>query len=195
MARRPGWVYAAFGFTLLFTSVHLYWAVGGTWGLPLSALRELPVVRAANAVVVVIMLVGAGFVLALNTRAGRRLPAWTLLVPIGAGAVVCVSHALFGLATKALYLSGRPGAVDFPVVAGVDAATAAARNHLSAVQDLLVFEPMFLLQGVLLALVAGQFIGTRAGRRTWWLTVAAGTVAIDVFGAVLALGGRHFAIS
>jgi hypothetical protein len=192
MTRRPGWVSAAFGFTLLFASVHLYWAVGGTWGLPLAAVREQPVVRAANWVVVVIMLIGAGFVLALTSR---RVPAWILLVPIGIGAVVCVSHGLFGLATKALYLGGQQGAVDFPVVAGVDPATAAARDHLSAVQDLAVFEPCFLLQGVLLALAAGQSIGTRAGRRAWWLTVVAGTVAIDAFGAVLALGGRHFAIS
>lgn len=192
---RPVLVHLAFAFTLLYMSIHLYWAVGGTWGLPLLALHDKSVVEAVDWVVCVIMVIGAVWVLALNHPVGRRVPSWILLVPIWMGAAVCVSHGVFGFLTKALYLGGRHDAVNFPVVAGVSAAAAAARNHLSAVQDLVVFEPCFVIEGVLLALAAWQFIRTPAGRRRWAVSMVAGVVAVDVFGALLSLGGVHFAIS
>lgn len=192
---RPVWVFLAFSFTLAFMSVHLYWAVGGSWGLPPLALHDRSAVQAANWVVSVIMLIGALVVLALNHPAGRRVPPWMLLVPVWIGAVVCVSHGIYGIATKALYLSGWHGAVDFPVVPGISAATAATQNHLSAVHDLLVFEPCFLVEGALLAMAAWQFLRTPVGRRKWSISVVAGIVVIDVFGALLTLGGMRFAIS
>ncbi|MGW5097315.1 DUF3995 domain-containing protein [Streptomyces nodosus] len=175
--------------------LHVYWAVGGTWGLPLLAKHDKSAVQAVNWVVSAIMVFGAVFVLALKRRTGGRLRAWVLLVPIWTAAVVCISHAFYGFFTKALYLSGRHGAVDFPVVPGVGAAEAAEANHLSAVQDLLVFEPCFLVQGVVLALAAWQFIRTGAGRRRWWTSLVVGVLVIDVFGALLSLAGMRFAVS
>lgn len=192
---RPVWVLSAFAFTLLFTALHLYWAVGGTWGLPPAAANIGAAVQAANWVVSAIMIFGALFVLALNHPVARRVPAWSVLVPIWIGAVVCVSHSIYGFATKAQYLSGVRGAVDFPAVPGVGAAEEAAKNHLSAVQDLVVFEPCFLIQGLLLALAAWQFIGTRTGRRRWSVSIVVGVVVIDVFGALLSFSGTQFAIS
>jgi hypothetical protein len=192
---RPVWVYLAFAFTLLYMSIHLYWAVGGSWGLPLTPASDTSVVKAANWVVCVIMVIGAGFILALHHPIGRRVRSWLLLVPIWIGAVVCLSHGVYGFITKALYLSGRHGAVNFPAVADVSAATAAARHHLSAMQDLLVFEPCFAIEGALLALAAWQFVRTPVGRRRWSLSIIVGVLVIDVFGTVLSLGGMHFAFS
>ena len=192
---RPVWVYSAFAFTLLFMSIHLYWALGGTWGLPLLALRDEATVQQVDWVVCAIMVIGAAVVLALNHPLGRRVRPWVLLVPIWIGAVVCVSHGIYGFATKTLYLSGWHGAVDFPVAPGVSAATAAAKNHLAAVQDLVLFEPAFVLEGALLALAAWQLIRTPAGRRTWSMSMIVGIAVIDVFGTLLSLGGMHFAIS
>jgi hypothetical protein len=192
---RPVWVHLAFVFTLLYMLIHLYWAIGGTWGLPLLAMHDKSAVQAVDWVVCVIMVIGALFVLALNRPIGRRVPSWALLGPIWIGAVVCLSHGIYGFLTKALYLSGHHGAVNFPVVAGVSAATAAAKNHLSAVQDVLVFEPCFAIEGALLALAAWQFQRTQAGRRRWAWSLVVGIVVIDVFGALLSLGGMHFAIS
>src|SRR6478672_3525950 len=60
--------------------VHLYWALGGTWGYPGGA-------------------------------AAAALPG---LAPVWAAAVVCVSHGLFGIATKGLYLAGLKSAVSWP---------------------------------------------------------------------------------
>ncbi|MEV5012696.1 DUF3995 domain-containing protein [Streptomyces sp. NPDC056159] len=192
---RPIWVHLAFVFTILFMLLHVYWAVGGTWGLPLLAQHEKAAVQAVNWVVSVIMVCGAIVILALNHPIGRRVRAWMLLVPIWIAAVVCISHAVYGFVTKALYLSGYHGAVDFPVVPGVSAARAAEANHLSAVQDLLVFEPCFLIQGVVIALAAWQFIRTLEGRRRWGTSMLLGIAVIDVFGVLLSLVGMRFALS
>jgi hypothetical protein len=192
---RPIWVYLAFAFTLLYLVIHLYWALGGTWGLPPLALRDGAVVRAVDWVVCAIMMIGALFVLALRRPIRGRSRSLALLVPIWIGAVVCLSHGVFGFITKALYLSGWHSAVNFPVVPGVSAATAAAKNHLSAVQDLVVFEPCFAIEGALLALAAWQFFRTPIARRRWSWSLLVGVVAIDVFGALLSLAHLHVAIS
>jgi hypothetical protein len=188
-------VHAAFAFTILFMALHLYWAVGGTWGLPPAALQFRAAVQASNWVVSAIMAIGAVVVLGLNYPISRRVPSWMLLVPMWIGAVVCLSHGVYGLITKALYLSGWQGAVNFPELPGVSAATAAEKNHLAAVHDLLVFEPAFLVQGALLALATWQFIRTAIGRRRWTMAVLGGTVAIAVYGTLLSLNDMYFAVA
>ncbi|MET9669369.1 hypothetical protein ABZY19_28985 [Streptomyces sp. NPDC006475] len=66
--------------------------------------------------------------------------------------------------------------------------------HLSAVQDLLVFEPFFLIQGVLLAMAAWQYIRTPARRRLWTWSLVVSVLLIDAFGTVLSLAEAKFAI-
>lgn len=193
-ARRPEWVRAAFIVTLLFATLHLYWAVGGAWGLPPAALQYKGAARAANWVVTGILVAGACWVLVLNRRWARRIPSGVLLSPLWLGAVVCISHALFGLVTKGLYLGGYEGAVDFPTVAGVDAVTAAADNHRAAVLDVVAFEPFFLAQGLALALAGWQFIRGPRGRRLWTWSLGGGVVLVDGFGAALSLAGLHVAV-
>jgi hypothetical protein len=117
-----------------------------------------------------------------------------LLTPLWAAAAVCVSHAVFGAVTKSLYLGGVHEAVDFPVVPGMSAAEAADANNLAAVQDLVVFEPCFLIQGVVLAMAAWQYIRTPARRRLWTWSLVAAVVLINAFGAVLSLADAKFAI-
>lgn len=191
---RPLWVHAAFAFTILFLALHVYWAVGGTWGLPPAAVNKQAAVQAANWVVSAIMAIGAVYILALNHPISRRIPWWLLLPPIWAGAVVCLSHAVFGFVTKALYLAGRQEAVNFPDLPWLSAAEAAESNRLAAWHDLLIFEPCFLLQGALLALAAWQFIRTPAGRRNWSRSIIIGTVVIDVLGLGLTLVGTRISI-
>ncbi|MEU4031978.1 DUF3995 domain-containing protein [Streptomyces anulatus] len=191
---RPLWVHSAFVFTLLYTAFHVYWAVGGTWGLPLWGQHNQSEVQAVNWVVSAIMLCGAFWVLALLHPAARRVPSWIVLLPLWGAAVVCISHAFFGWVTKGLYLAGMKSAVDFPVVPGVSAATADKENHLSAVIDILVFEPCFLIQGLVLAMAAWQFIRTAANRRRWVWSLVVGVVLVDLFGVTLSLAGLKFAI-
>ena len=117
-----------------------------------------------------------------------------MLAPIWIGSAVCVSHAVLGFVTKSLYLGGMHGAVDFPALPGVSADAAAAANHTSAVLDLAVFEPWFLIEGLLLLLAGRQFLRTPKARRWWTVSVIAGTALIDVFGIVLALTNQHVAV-
>lgn len=191
---RPAWVHLAFYFTLAFMALHVYWAAGGTWGLPPAAAADLSATRTANWVVSAIELIGAFWVLALLHPVARRVPSWLLLSPLWAATAVCISHAIFGTVTKALYLGGMHEAVDFPDVPELSAEELADANHLAAVHDLLVFEPCFLIQGVVLAMAAWQFIRTPARRRLWTWSLVVAVVLISVFGAVLSLADAQFAI-
>lgn len=194
LSPRPIWVHMAFWFTLIFMALHLYWAVGGTWGLPPAAALRPSETQAANWVVSAIEVIGALWVLALLHPAARRVPSWLLLSPLWIAAAVCVSHAVFGVITKSLYLGGVHEAVDFPAVPELSAAEAADANHLSAVHDLLVFEPCFLIQGVVLAMAAWQYIRTPSGRRLWNWSLVAAVVLIAFFGAVLSFVDAKAAI-
>jgi hypothetical protein len=198
------WAYAAFWFTLLYIPIHAYWALGGAWGLPASVAphgaRDVSpatqsAMRVANGGVCVLLLIGAVIVLALASPWGRRVHPSLLLVPMWIGSVVCVSHGVYGFITKGLYVMGVHGAVEFPEVTGVSAATAAAKNHTSAVLDLVAFEPYFLMEGVLIALATRQFLRTPAARRRWTTTIIIGTLVIDAFGALLSAFHLHFAVS
>jgi hypothetical protein len=131
-----------------FIPIHVCWAMGGTFWLPAAARipANKPAVQVANW--------GrrpAGDRRGYRARAGApRGPPGSSCVAVGAD--------LDRVITKGLYLSGVHGAVNFPALPGVSAATAAAANHTSAVLDLAVFEPWFLIEGVLLLL---------AGRPSW----------------------------
>jgi hypothetical protein len=91
--------------------VHLYWALGGTWGYPGGAATAgLPGLRAVNLVVSALLACGAVCLHGLTRPWARRRPALLVLAPVWAAAVVCVSHGLFGIATKGLYLAGLKSA-------------------------------------------------------------------------------------
>lgn len=95
--------------------IHLYWALGGTWGLPGgAATADLPGLHATNAIVSVLLAVGAALLFGLTRPWARRPPAAVMLAPIWAGSVVCISHGLYGLATKGLYAAGVHSAVSWP---------------------------------------------------------------------------------
>lgn len=105
--------------------VHLYWALGGTWGLPGGAATAgLPGLHAANAVVSVLLAAGAALLSGLTRPWARRPPAPVMLTPLWLGSVVAVSHGLYGLAAKGLYAAGAHSAVSYP-----ESLTAAQENH------------------------------------------------------------------
>jgi hypothetical protein len=191
MARRgPLMVYLAALAALAGIPIHLYWALGGTWGLPGGATTAgLPGLHATNAIVSVLLAVGAALVLGLSTPWARRPPALVVLTPLWLGSVVSVSHGLYGLVTKGLYVAGAHSAVSWP-----EPLTAAQKNH-AALLDLGVFEPWFLIQGFLLLFAGRWFARTAAGRRWWMRSLIAGVVLADAFGIALAVTHKHFAVS
>ena len=148
--------------------VHLYWALGGTWGYPGgTATAGLPGLRAVNLVVSALLACGAVYLYGLTRPWARRPPALLVLAPVWAAAVVCVSHGLFGIATKGLYLAGLKSAVSWP-----EHGLTAGQKNLAALHDLAIFEPWFLVLGLLLALAGRWFAGPAVSRR-WTLSLVA----------------------
>ena len=145
--------------------------------------------RATNLAVSVLLACGAAFLYGLTRPWSRRPPALLMLAPVWAGAVMCLSHGLFGMATKSLYAAGVQSAVSWP------GHLTAAQKNLAALYDLGVFEPWFLIQGLLLALAGHWFARTATGCRQWTLSLAAGIVLIDAFGIALAVTHHRFAVS
>jgi hypothetical protein len=70
--------------------------------------------RAVNLVVSALLACGAVYQYGHTRPWARRPPARLVLAPVWAAAVVCVSHGLFGIATKGLYLAGLKTAVSWP---------------------------------------------------------------------------------
>ena len=189
--RGPLFAYLAALAALAAIPVHLYWALGGTWGLPGgAATADLPGIHATNLAVSVLLACGALFLLALTRPWSRRPPAMLMLAPVWAGAVVCISHALFGIAAKGLYVAGVHAAVSWP-----EHELTAAQKNLAAVRDLGIFEPWFLVLGLLLALAGYGFAPTATGRRRWTLSLLAAIAASCAFGVALAVTHHTFAVS
>ena len=113
-----------------------------------------------------------------------------MLAPVWAAAVVCVSHGLFGIATKGLYLAGVKSAVSWP-----EHGLTAGQKNLAALHDLAIFEPWFLVLGLLLALAGRWFAGPAPSRRRWTLSLVAAIVLVDAFGVALAVTHHRFAVS
>lgn len=190
--RHPGRLaYAACLFTLAYVPIHVVWAMGGTLLLPGGArTAALPGLGPVTWIVSALLVLGAVIVLGLARPWGRRLHPAVLLVPVYVAAIVCLSHALFGFVTKALYVAGFHGVVDFPAVA---ARSAAERLHAARL-DLALFEPWFMIEGLLLAAAGHEAIPTGRARRRWTAAVVIGALGLLLFGAVLARNHLHFAI-
>lgn len=75
--------YAACGWALVFAAVHLYWALGGTVGLPKGfAVAMNPALSAIDILAVPLCLVGTALALALVRPWGRLFPRRLLLASI-----------------------------------------------------------------------------------------------------------------
>ncbi|MFC8191472.1 DUF3995 domain-containing protein [Cellulomonas sp. NPDC057328] len=142
----PAWVaWGAVAVALAFAAVSLVWALGGTVGLDtlggeierLGRARD-PALLAANAVALVLKVLGGVLALALVQPWGRRLPRRPLLTLGGAGAAVLVLYGALQVTSVAL------------VAAGVVVPDEPVGDRVLAWR-LLLWEPVFLVWGLLLA--------------------------------------------
>ena len=60
--------------------------------------------------------------------------------------------------------------------------------------DLVLFEPWFLLEGVLLALAGWQYLRTARRRRRRVAAMVGGTLVLLLFGVLLPLTGKRVAV-
>jgi hypothetical protein len=144
---------------------HLYWAAGGT--AMRSAFRpaaaEEPAFRLINGVASA-MLTGAALVALLLARGRCPWPLrWGLLAIAWAGGALSVAHAIYGIIDRTLIVSGARL---------VESRHFAVDEHGWVLWDLLVFEPWFLIEGVLFGVAGWASLTRSRDRRLWaWLCV------------------------
>jgi hypothetical protein len=145
--RGRGTAWAVFAVGFAYAAVSAYWAMGGTAGLDTlgGTLAELARSRDSQLiaivwVTVVLKLVGALLGPALVEPWGRRLPRWMLLTASWTAAVILVLYGSVLTVAQALIALGvLPRAENF--------------DALAFYWHLLVWDPWFLLWGVLLVVV------------------------------------------
>jgi hypothetical protein len=165
---------------LLYALYRAYYALGGDagmFGVPVSESQW----RQINAVGAVILLVGAAAPLILlrlwrQPRVRPVLLALCWIVTVG-----CVMHALVDATQRLLSLSGML-TMNFPFWATID-------RRQSDLQDLLLNEPWFLIEGLLWGAIAWTGGLSRSSRRNVWIISAlVAIVALTIVGLLSAFG-------
>ena len=124
--------YAAFAWAVVFLVPHVYWAVGGTAGLGDESMQGALAV--VNAAAIVLLIVAAALALALVRPWGASVPRRALRAGAWGACVALTLRGAVGLAQA------------------VAVAVGASSGDLPAIS--LVFEPLFLIGGLLFGLAA-----------------------------------------
>ncbi|MEZ4864897.1 MAG: DUF3995 domain-containing protein [Caldilineaceae bacterium] len=174
--------YAVFIWSIGYMLPHLYWALGGTAGQALlrPSILELPQWELINWAASV-FLTGAGLIgLAFVYIRRRGFVSWLLLAIALAGCSVAASHGIYGIVDRILQIAG---------VATVESAPFDLSEHAYVVWDLVLYEPWFLIEGILFGLVGWYYL-EQPRQRYIWLTLC---VLGVVVGLVTGLLGVRFA--
>ena len=166
--------------SLGYTLYRAYYALGGTVGMPGTPMSGAEW-RRINAIGAVILFLTA--VLAANAvkvwahpRGRLFLLAFCWIATVG-----CVSHALIDIGQRIASLSGAL-TISYPFWRIID-------RRSADLQDLLLNEPWFLIEGLLWAWVAWSGDLRDSPRRRWWIGSAiAATIASTIVGFLSAFG-------
>lgn len=165
---------------LLYALYRGYYALGGDagmFGIPVSESQW----RQINAVGAVILLVGAAAPLILLRLWRQPCVRPVLLSLCWIVTVGCVMHALVDATQRLLSLSGML-TMSFPFWATID-------RRQSDLQDLLLNEPWFLIEGLLWGAIAWTGGLSRSPRRNVWIISAlVAIVALTIVGLLSAFG-------
>jgi hypothetical protein len=160
-----------------YASYRAYYAAGGQIGMqgePISRAQY----RAINAVgAAIIFVAGTVPLIALRVHAVRRaLPVLCWIAAVG-----CCMHALVDITLRVFSLTGvHPTQLPASVWRSFD-------RRAADLQDLLLNEPWFFIEGVLWAAL-GVAIVRPSRRRTWMLTAAVACLLLTVVGVLSGLG-------
>jgi hypothetical protein len=162
--------YAVFIWSIAYMLPHLYWALGGTVGLSLlrPSISTLPEWQAINWVASVFLTAAGllGVVLAhLKTRGLLR---WLLLAITLAGCAVATSHGIYGIIYRILQIVG---------VIDLESGPFLYEEHAFVLWDLVLFEPWFLVEGILLGILGWHVPISPRARRIWLVLCITGTLA------------------
>jgi hypothetical protein len=164
--------------SVLYVAPHLYWAFGGDRGFSLlrpSAveLEEWAAINAVASVVLLIPVVIAVGLVRFRTTSPVKV---ALLGAALVGTSISAAHGIYGIVYRILNLGG---------VVKVDGETASISEHPWVLWDLILFEPWFLVEGLLFFAI-GWAATSGSGRRRWVYSAVAG-VAIATLSGVLGL--------
>lgn len=172
---RLAWLLALWAFA--YACYRAYYAAGGTIGMFGEPVSDVEF-RAINAVGAAII-----FVAAILPPVAVRVPLLRRALPaIGwLAAVGCCTHALVNVTLRVFSLTGvHPTVLPAEVWRWYD-------RQASDLQDLLLNEPWFLVEGLLWAALALTFVAARR-RRAWVLSAAVACLALTVAGVLSGLG-------
>jgi hypothetical protein len=162
--------YAVFIWSIAYMLPHLYWALGGTLGLSLlkPSVLELPQWEMINWVASV-FLTAAGFLgLAFIYLRKRNFLSGLLLAVTLAGCSLATSHGIYGISNRILQMAG---------VAELEAGPFNMNEHAYVVWDLALFEPWFLIEGILLGFVGWSYLNQPRHRQIWLALCLVGVLA------------------
>ena len=168
--------YAVLIWSAAYGLLHLLWALGiGLSMLKPSAL-EISQFKVAN-VVTAIFLTAVGFLGPVLIHLKRRtLLSWLLLGIVLVGCSLSTSHGIYGIVHRTLQIAG---------VVELEAGPFHPMEHAYVLWDLLVFEPWFAIEGILLAVMGWCYLDRPRDRRIWLMLCAVGVL----FGLITGLVG------
>lgn len=159
---------------LAYAGYRAYYAAGGTFGMigqPVSVAQF----RTINAVGAVVILLAAVLPLVAVRFFPRAIPVLGWI-----GAVGCCMHALVDAALRVFSMTGvHPTQLPADVWQSFD-------RHAADLQDLLLNEPWFLVEGLLWGAVGLAFVGV-SRRRGWLVSVVVVCLLLTVLGVLSGL--------
>ena len=169
----------ACAWALLYAAYRGYYALGGTFGIfgtPVSDAAWRRINGLASVLLVLAAVLGA-----LAPRLHAHLRAWGGLVSAGWLITVgCVMHALVNGATRILSLAGVLR-IDYPFFTTID-------RRAADLQDLLLNEPWFLVEGLLWGALCLRGMRSGTSRRRFVVSAVAAIAVLTIVGMLSATG-------
>lgn len=168
------------GYALLIWSaayglLHFLWALEiGLSMLKPSAL-EISQFKVAN-VVTAVLLTAVGFLGFLLIHLRRRsFLSWLLLAISLVGCSLSTSHGIYGIINRILQMAG---------IVELESGSFHLMEHAYVLWDLILFEPWFTIEGILLAIVGWCYLEIARNRRIWLILCTVGIIVAMITGLV-----------
>lgn len=173
---------AVFVWSMAYMLPHLYWALGGRVGLSLlkpgvAASSQFELINWISLPIFIVAgLVGLGFI-----YLGKSKILSIMLLSISVlGCSIATAHGIFGIIYRGLQITGA---------IGLENRTFDIHDDMYVVWDMVIFEPWFLIEGILLAIAGWCFLKGTRSRKVWLMVCMLGTIV----GLVTGILGVRFA--
>ncbi|WP_261129602.1 DUF3995 domain-containing protein [Bacillus sp. Marseille-Q3570] len=174
--------YAVFIWSIAYMLPHLYWALGGTIGL--SLLKESVAEAAfwerinwiASGFLTAAGCVGIAFIYIRK----QKVVSWLLLGIALFGCSIATSHGIYGIFYRIFQMTG---------VVELESVPFNINEHSFVLWDLLLFEPWFMIEGILFGFLGWFYMNKPRNRRIWIILCTVGII----IGLVSGVSGVRFA--